>query len=457
VSSVILDEPKTKSLSDPEFKWKLQSLRQTNNWTNWYYLIRTYIYLTIVISATIWYYSLQQTEGFSFFWNVPVTFLAILLIGAGQHQLSGLAHEGVHHILFKARYLNELASDLLTMFPLFSSTHHYRLQHLAHHQFVNDPDRDPDISQLKTSGHWLNFPVERKTFIRILLKQLWLPNLIRFMRIRAAYNATGTDKNPYLRKGQKPSKVAVRIGIFYLLALIGTLISLFYAETDLLLAIVPPAMWLGICLVYWKLPDNKFHQSRVHPVIPLRYMTMMRLGYITLLFTSFAWGTRLTGHWVTLYFFLLWIVPLFTSFAFFMILRQWVQHGNGDRGWLTNTRTFLINRFIHFSVFPMGQDYHLPHHMYASIPHYRLKQLHEVLIQYPEYRDEAIVVEGYFYPPHLPQKYPTVIDILGPEYSQKHCHSIHIDNSVMDDGDFEDKEQLKQEGELLKRSESQTG
>ncbi len=61
---------------------------------------------------------------------------------------------------------------------------------------------------------------------------------------------------------------------------------------------------------------------------------------------------------------LLWLVPLFTSFSFFMILRQLVQHGNGDRGKLTNTRTFLLAPLINFAVFPMGQDYHLPHHLY---------------------------------------------------------------------------------------------
>ena len=75
-----------------------------------------------------------------------------------------------------------------------------------------------------------------------------------------------------------------------------------------------------------------------------------------------------------LYYFLLWLVPLFTSFSFFMILRQMVQHGNGDRGWLTNTRIFFVDRFINFAVFPMGQDYHLPHHLFATVPHYRLKR-----------------------------------------------------------------------------------
>src|SRR5947208_724194 len=139
------------------------------------------------------------------------------------------------------------------MFPLFSSTHHYRLQHLAHHQFVNDPDRDPDISQLKTSGHWFDFPVERKPLIRKFLNQLNPLRLFRFMRIRAAYNATGTDKNLYLMKGKKPSKVAVRIGLAYILGCLATVTGLYYVGDPVLLAAVPLAMWLGICGVYWRL------------------------------------------------------------------------------------------------------------------------------------------------------------------------------------------------------------
>src|SRR5205085_2933011 len=190
-----------KSLQDPELKETLQRLRVTDNLTNWYYLVRTYVFLTVVIGAAVWFDLVRQQQGWSVLWSVPVFVLAIFLVGAGQHQLSGLAHEGVHHILFRNRKLNELVSDWFCLFPLFSSTHHYRLQHLAHHQFVNDPARDPDVSQLQTSGHWLSFPVTRPQFLRALLRQLWLPNLARFILVRAKYNSTGTDKNPYVKKG----------------------------------------------------------------------------------------------------------------------------------------------------------------------------------------------------------------------------------------------------------------
>ncbi|CAN5369910.1 hypothetical protein BH11PLA2_BH11PLA2_23910 [soil metagenome] len=437
-----------KTLNDAALKAELQVLRVTDNITNLWYIVCSYLYLAVVIGGGVAFCEWQQREGFSILWDIPVMLLAIIGVGAGQHQLSGLAHEGVHHILFRNRMLNDLASDWLTMFPLFSSTHHYRLQHLAHHQFVNDPDRDPDVSQLKTSGHWFDFPVERKPLMREFARQLLPHRLIKFMRVRAAYNATGTDKNPYLKKGQKPSKVAVRIGLAYILTILGTVTGLFYLGNETLLAVVPLAMWLGICFVYWRLPAEKFHQSRVHPVVPLRYMTMLRLGYVTLLFTGLAWITHLTGAFAALYYFLLWVVPLFTSFSFFMILRQIVQHGNGDRGWLTNTRTFLLGPLIRFAAFPMGQDYHLPHHVYATIPHYRLRRLHAFLMTYPEYAREAVTVEGYFVAPN-PKVHPTVIDVLGPEYAAKHKKLIHVDNSVLDGDRFDEKESIRSEANDL--------
>ncbi|MBI1914078.1 MAG: fatty acid desaturase [Planctomycetes bacterium] len=446
MSTAGLTAPSVKSLNDPALIAHLHRLRQTDDLTNWYYLLRTYLYLVIVIGGTVWFCEYQAASGLSIWWDVPMILVAIGLVGAGQHQLSGLAHEGSHHILFRGRYLNELASDWLCMFPLFSTTHHYRLQHHAHHQFVNDPQRDPDVSQLQTSGHWLPFPMPKKAFLLTLLKQLWVPNLIRFMRVRAQYNAVGTDKNPYLRKGWKPSKAPVLVGAGYLAGLILLLGGLVMLGNSLLLALVPAASLVPALLYFYFLPEAKFHQSRVRPVVHQRWMSMGRIVYASALFNALAWVTFLTGRPAPLYFFLLWLVPLFTSFSFFMILRQLVQHGNGDRGWLTNTRVFLVNRFINYAVFPMGQDYHLPHHLYASVPHYRLRELHEVLMEYPEYREKAVVVEGYFVPRHRPPTAPTVLDVLGPAYAPREFHGVHIDNSVLEGEEVEDREAILREG-----------
>jgi fatty acid desaturase len=445
--SLGLSNTSQKSLKDAELKEQLQELRQTDNFTNWYYLVRTYLILLVVLGGAVWFDLYRQDQGWSVLWSVPVFLLAILIVGTCQHQLSGLAHEGSHHILFRNRTLNELISDWFCLFPLFSSTHHYRLQHLAHHQFVNDPERDPDVSQLQTSGHWLKFPLSKRAFLGKLLEQMWVPNLIRFILVRGRYNATGTDKNPYRRKGEKQSKTAVRIGILYLFSLIGSLAALVYLGDDLLLAVLPAVLYGLALIVYAVLPGRCFHQSRLHPVISQRWMTMLRITFITAVFVGLAWITHVASVPAYLYYFLLWLVPLFTSFSFFMILRQIVQHGNGDRGWLSNTRTFFVGRLINFAVFPIGQDYHLPHHLYATVPHYRLQRLHEILLEYPEYREQALEVHGYFFTPERPQIHPTVLDVLGPEYAPREFHGVHIDNTVLDDCVVEEKEQILAEGE----------
>ncbi len=443
------------SLQDARIKEKLQELRRTDNVSNIYYFVRSYLYIALVIGGTLWWFQFQATpasadNAWSWWWNVPVTLLAILLIGAGQHQLTALAHEAAHHTLFKNRFCNDLISDWLCMFPLYSSTQHYRLQHLAHHQFVNDPERDPDISQLQTSGHWLSFPVSRGVFVKTLLKQLWVPNLVRYMRIRAKYNAIASDKNPYLKKGWVPKKTSVRVGIVYMIGLLATLTLLVRLEQPVLLAIIPTALWLGVMTFFALAPANLYHQSRVHPVISMRAMTLMRVTFISLLFNGLAWLSLYVTPYAVFYYFLLWLVPIFTSFSFFMVLRQIVQHGNGDRGWLTNTRIFFVNRFINFAVFPLGQDYHLPHHLFASVPHYRLNQLHEALLQCKEYRDQAVVVEGYFLPRKRPPQRPTVLEVLGPKYHHR-AVEIYIDNEVLEGEKVEEKDEILEQGESEKR------
>jgi fatty acid desaturase len=436
----------TKSLKEPRVREILQDLRRTDNFTNIYYFIRIYLYFAVVIGGTIWFYHENAAQGFGWWWNIPVTLLAIILVGAGQHQLTGLAHEASHHILFKNRLINDLASDWLCMFPLYSATQHYRLQHLAHHQFVNDPLRDPDISQLQTSGHWLDFPLGKGVFVKTLLKQLWIPNLIRFIRIRAKYNAIPTDKNPYLKKGWKPGKTVVRVGIVYMAVLVAVLTTFVRLEEPLLLGLVPLGLYAAAMIFYSLIPSDMFHQSRVHPVISMRAMSLMRITYITGLFCGLAWLSLLVDPWSVLYYFLLWLVPIFTSFSFFMILRQIVQHGNGGRGWLTNTRVFFVSRLINFAVFPIGQDLHLPHHLFASVPHYRLRRLHEALLEFPEYREQALVVEGYFLPPHRPRTHPTVVDVLGPEYAHPEA-DVYIDNEVLVGEEVEDKEEILRQGQ----------
>ena len=48
----------------------------------------------------------------------------------------------------KNRFLNDLIPDLFCMFPILTTVHFYRVFHMAHHQYTNDPERDPDLLNL---------------------------------------------------------------------------------------------------------------------------------------------------------------------------------------------------------------------------------------------------------------------------------------------------------------------
>jgi fatty acid desaturase len=428
------------SLADPEFKRRLQDLRQTDNFRNWFYLIRTYALIILVIGASVWWYHETRARGLSLLWSVPLYLLVVVTIGALQHHLASLAHEAVHHTLFKNRFLNDMASEWFCSFPMFSSTFHYGLHHLAHHQFVNDPVRDPDISQLQKSGHRLSFPILRDEFVDVLFRQMWVPNLFRYSLARAEYDSLGSIHNPYVRADWRYTKLPARLSGAFLVLLMATLAALVMYGNPVLIALVPLAVSAAFMVVLRLLPERCFYQSKIRPLFPIRTMAMMRTMFMALAFTAIAWATWSTGDWWAAYLLLLWVVPLVTAFPLYMVLRQIVQHGNGDRGWLTNTRVFLCHPLLNFAVFPLGQDYHLPHHMFSTIPHYRLRELHALMENIPEYRDHATVVEGYFWPAREPQTRPTVVDVLGPEFTPHEFREVYIDNSVLEGRNLTDRE-----------------
>jgi fatty acid desaturase len=436
--------PPAPSLNSPELKQKLQQIRQCDNITNWYYLLRSWLFMAAVIGGTI-YFALHYSDwGLHWVWNIPVVIVAIVLIGAGQHQLTVLAHEASHHTLFRNRWLNELVSDWFCMFPMLSTTHHYRLHHLAHHQFVNDYERDPNVPQVMVNGHWTHFPMTRPQFWREFVKQLWPFNLIRYLRSQALSNAMPGTRSPYEKTGvdRKKMKIALRVGMIYVLSLSAALVGLVILHDSLWLALIPAVMYAAVISFFAVIPDHCYSQYRVHPTYTMRVITLMRITFITLVQVAVAWLAFAYGRFVLYAFVLLWLVPMVTSFSLFMMLRQVVQHSNSDRGWLTNTRVFLVNLFVRDSILPYGQDIHLPHHMYATVPHFKLRELHEYMMQFPEYRAEAIVVRGAVLPRH--DDHPSILDVLGPDWARSDA-AVHIDKSVLDGERVDEKDLIERE------------
>lgn len=399
---------------DPVVKERLREFLTADNVTNWGHIARVYLIIGCTFAVAVGFCEWSRGAGMAFWWNVPVFFVAILIMGASQHQLAGAGHEAVHYALFRNRVLNELAGDWLCMFPILSSVHQFRLYHLAHHQHVNDPERDPDFAMLKASGHWLRFPVGKFTFVAKILRQLCLVELVKYMVVRLRFNSIGEDHGP----GQgKTCKGPARLAIALFLGIVAALAVLQGRVDPWIVGAVPLAAWAVVAGVYLRAPEAWFGQPEIRRVVPARYTFVGQTAVFTLLLAGLGYLQVRTGFFALRYFAVLWYVPLVTSFPICMILRQLVQHGNGDSGWLTNTRVFRMNPLVRYAVFPFGMDYHLPHHMYASVPHYRLRALHDFLLTRPAYASSCQVVDDYFFPTHRPPRNPTVLEVLGPEFA----------------------------------------
>ena len=128
-----------------------------------------------------------------------------------------------------------------------------------------------------------------------------------------------------------------------------------------------------------------------------------------------------------------------------MIMREWLQHGNADRGRLTNTRVILTNPLFTYAVMPWGMDYHLPHHMMASVPHYRLKELHELLKRDPDYATKAVVVEGMFGKADPDTGRATAFGVLHFDHAPQVAHPAHVDDTVLERADVADRAAIERE------------
>lgn len=431
----------------------IRELKKRDNYTNFAHIGFVYLVIIASVAATIWSYGIIAEAGLGWWWNIPMTLVAIVAVGASQHQFGGVIHEATHFILFENRKLNELISDWLAAFPIYTSTFHFRLHHLAHHQFINDPVRDPDFAQLHDSGHDLDFPITHIEMLQALLKQIWLPNLFRYTLARARYSALGTVNNPYVDRERRGERLPTLAGIIYAVGVVVAVIPLVVTGHAAWAFAVLGALTPAIIIYYALLDENKLPHAHVETVISHRTTNISRVTYMAIVYTALT-GIEVAGWapaWI--YYVLLWIVPLFTTFPLFMIMRQWVQHGNADRGRYTNTRVFLVNPLIRYAVFPFGMDYHLPHHIYASVPHYKLKGLHDLLLQDPEYREKGVVVEGYFNSPHCEadERNPTVLEVLCDKYAPHTPNDVFVDTETLEYADVKNPDAIKRENEASVR------
>jgi fatty acid desaturase len=83
-----------------------------------------------------------------------------------------------------------------------------------------------------------------------------------------------------------------------------------------------------------------------------------------------------SGH--LLQYLVLWVLPLVTVVQAILRLRAIAEHGatTDFSSPLTAARTNLAPAWLRWLIFPHNVNYHVEHHLYASVPHYNLPRLH---------------------------------------------------------------------------------
>jgi fatty acid desaturase len=124
---------------------------------------------------------------------------------------------------------------------------------------------------------------------------------------------------------------------------------------------------------------------------------------ITIMHAIFIAAAILTHHiWAYV---LLWIVPLYTVTVACYRLRSVAEHsGIGPQSErytrdvidnLRTTRTTTGSGLSQYLLIPYNVSYHIEHHMFPSIPTFRLRDLHEELKTNPVYAANAHVTRGH--------------------------------------------------------------
>lgn len=122
-------------------------------------------------------------------------------------------------------------------------------------------------------------------------------------------------------------------------------------------------------------------------------------GYVALrigFYAAVAALLTLTGSWTG--FLLYWAVPYFTFFFMFMYIRSVAEHFGETMDYshdLTATRTVIPVFWERWFFAPHNMNYHIEHHLYPSVPHYRLPDLSHALMANPDYAATAHVTRGY--------------------------------------------------------------
>ena len=241
--------------------------------------------------------------------------LALAILAGRQLALAILMHDASHHSLFKTKWLNTHLTDWLCARPIWNAVSKYRPYHLKHHAKTSQPD-DPDLGLVK------NFPITQSSLFRKFFRDLNGQSGLKFLAGRVLMDlellewSVSNDPKPIPRGDRSNLELAKNL----LKNSSGMLISN---------AAIFSALW-----------------ASGHPKL-----------------------------------YLLWPLAYITPFPLFIRIRAMAEHAGLETSHsaLSNTRTTRAGWLARAFVAPIHVNYHIEHHLMASVPHQKLARMHQML------------------------------------------------------------------------------
>ncbi|MEG2264182.1 fatty acid desaturase family protein [Acinetobacter lwoffii] len=241
--------------------------------------------------------------------------LALAILAGRQLALAILMHDASHHSLFKTKWLNTHLTDWLCARPIWNDVSKYRPYHLKHHAKTSQPD-DPDLGLVK------NFPITQSSLFRKFFRDLNGQSGLKFLAGRVLMDlellewSVSNDPKPIPRGDRSNLELAKNL----LKNSSGMLISN---------AAIFSALW-----------------ASGHPKL-----------------------------------YLLWPLAYITPFPLFIRIRAMAEHAGLETSHsaLSNTRTTRAGWLARALVAPIHVNYHIEHHLMASVPHQKLARMHQML------------------------------------------------------------------------------
>lgn len=263
------------------------------------------------------------------------TALAVVLVATQQHALFVLAHEAAHYRLFSSRRMNDAAGRLVASLAGISMCT-YRVIHRLHHNHLFG-ELDPDLA---LTGGW---PRGRAYLLKKLATDMTGITAVKTY----AYFFGSPSRNTALSAGDHGASRPLD-------------------DTSPALRAAADADRRGVILLQATIP-----------------VALVLGGW-----AAARWAP--TGAWTAMspwtppaWWLLLWVLPAVTVLQAILRLRAVFEHGapGGVDSPLTAARTNVAGPIARLALFPHHVNYHVEHHLYPAVPHYRLPALHAALAE----------------------------------------------------------------------------